>query len=258
MHGRRILIVDGSETVRRTLVTLLRGHGLEVAAAGSAAEALREAQLHPPRLLVVAARPLGPSPLDALRGLRAHPLLAAVPALEVDRIQEITREIDDGWQRCGTASRSLLNRVERMLLRRVPTAPEPPTEALHEPSALSGELALFPLPSMLEWLARAGLSGRFALRGRSVSGALFVDGGAFVHAAVEQPFPCDTDDEAFDLLLTLREGRFELYTEPLPDHLQAAERRPLLGLLMEHLRLRDEATRLAAGPAAGPSEALRP
>lgn len=259
MQSRRILIVDGSESVRRALETLIRPRGFDVVSASSAAEAARLARIAAPQALLVAARAMGPSPLTALPALQREPALAGVPVIEVDRVQEITREIDDGWQRCGTASRSLLQRLERLVrspwkelgssLDAGPTTPHP-----EEQAAVSGDLALFPLAPMLEWLAKASLSGRFALRGSSVAGAIFLDRGAFVHACLEQPFPCDDDDEAFDLLLTLRRGRFALHAEPLPASLRDLERRPLMGLLVDHLRLGDEAAARGSRAAEEPTE----
>lgn len=249
MQSRRILIVDGSESVRRALETLIRPRGFEVATAGSAVEAARLAKISRPRAVLVAARAMGPSPLTALPALQREPSLAGVPVIEVDRVEEITREIDDGWQRCGTASRSLLTRLERLVhspWRDLSGALDTDAPGAHPEAraAVSGDLALFPLAPMIEWLATAGLSGRFALRGSSVAGALFIDRGEFVHACLEEPFPCDDDDEAFDLLLTLRRGRFALHAEPLPASLDDRERRPLVGLLVEHLQRRDEAAEI--------------
>ncbi|MAE95365.1 MAG: hypothetical protein CL910_11950 [Deltaproteobacteria bacterium] len=114
MHDKRVLVVDGCERVRRTLELLLRPRGFEVEAAGSAAEGLRRARASRPRAVLVAAHTLGAGPLDIGPRLQEEPDLADLPVIEVDRLQDIVREIQDGWERCGAASRELLGRLERL------------------------------------------------------------------------------------------------------------------------------------------------
>ncbi len=235
MAGKRILVVEASENIRRSLETLLTGHGFVVATASSFGEAARAAEARRPGAVVVASRALGGG-----HSLGDSPALAGVPIIEADRVHEIMREMHDGWQRRGAASRDLITRLERRIR-------APWTEALidapfdeSEAADLSGDLANFPLTDVLESITGCGLTGRLIVSGESISGAIFVDAGAFVHARLDEPYPCDEYLESLDLMLTLGSGRFALHVEELPAELDEHPRLPLMSVLIERLRIEDE------------------
>jgi CheY-like chemotaxis protein len=52
LDGLRVLVVDDEADARSVVVAVLEGHGAEVTAVSSAAEALREIEQHPPDVLV--------------------------------------------------------------------------------------------------------------------------------------------------------------------------------------------------------------
>ncbi len=111
METRTLLVVDDSQAVREALCLLLRSRGLPVRAVGTPSEGLREARRQRPAAILVGHSPLGGGPLGFGARLRAAPELGDVPVVEVARVDEIVREIADGWDRCGSAARDLVARL---------------------------------------------------------------------------------------------------------------------------------------------------
>ncbi|MBW2244787.1 MAG: hypothetical protein JRH01_22630 [Deltaproteobacteria bacterium] len=112
MKHRTILVVDRSVAVRKALRLLLRSRGFEAQAAETPTEALRVARRESPAAVVVGRSPLGGDALAPSAQLRDEPTLAGIPLIEVSRVDEIVREIGDGWEHCGSAARDLLARVQ--------------------------------------------------------------------------------------------------------------------------------------------------
>ena len=124
MKHRTILVVDHSMAVRKALRLLLRSRGFEAQAAETPTEAVRVARRESPAAVVVGRSPLGGGALAPSVQLRNEPSLAGIPLIEVPRVDEIVREIDGGWESCGSAARELLARVQHYAGNR-PLGPSP-------------------------------------------------------------------------------------------------------------------------------------
>ncbi|MCP5057714.1 MAG: response regulator [bacterium] len=133
MKQRTILVVDHSMAVRKALRLLLRSRGFEAQAAETPTEAVRASRREVPAALVVGRSPLGGGALSPSVQLRNEPSLVGIPLIEVPRVDEIVREIDGGWEYCGTAARDLLARVQHFAGNR-PLGPNP-FEVEHQPEA---------------------------------------------------------------------------------------------------------------------------
>ena len=115
---RKVLIADSSDVLRRSLVRILRGGGMEVIEAPDGGKALSEALLRKPDLLLLdLSLPL--LPIARLVGiLRANPTTRSIPILFVGEPGQTVPETGDGGAeviRRPFRGEDVLERVHRML-----------------------------------------------------------------------------------------------------------------------------------------------
>ena len=96
MAVRKVLIADSSDVLRRSLVRILRGDGMEVIEVPDGGKALSEALLRKPDLLVLDLS-LPVLPTDRLAGiLRANPTTRSIPILFLGEPGQDVPEAGDG------------------------------------------------------------------------------------------------------------------------------------------------------------------
>ena len=96
MAVRKVLIADSSDVLRRSLVRILRGDGMEVIEVPDGGKALTEALLRKPDLLVLDLS-LPVLPTDRLAGiLRANPTTRSIPILFLGEPGQDVPEAGDG------------------------------------------------------------------------------------------------------------------------------------------------------------------
>jgi DNA-binding response OmpR family regulator len=81
-----VLLVDSHDDSRAIYSVIFRHGGFAVAAAERADEALRQARLTPPDLVVLEVAPPRDAALHALRGLRGEPATARVPVVALSTV----------------------------------------------------------------------------------------------------------------------------------------------------------------------------
>jgi CheY-like chemotaxis protein len=87
-----ILVVEDDADVRRSLLRLLRTHGHNAVGAKDGSEALRQALVHPPAVIVLDLLLPAQNGVELARALRAHPSLHDVPVIALSASPSIAAE----------------------------------------------------------------------------------------------------------------------------------------------------------------------
>ncbi len=129
MSGARVLVVDDEPQIVRALRIVLREAGFEAITAGTVAEALDQAALHPPDAAIVDLVLPDGTGLDVTRGLREWTqvpiLVLSAVGDEDDKVAALQAGADD-YVTKPFGSRELVARLQA-LLRRAGGAPGEPT-----------------------------------------------------------------------------------------------------------------------------------
>ncbi|MBN2193925.1 MAG: response regulator [Polyangiaceae bacterium] len=179
-----------------------------------------------------------------LRMLRARPTLARVPVLflttlasEKDRLRGYRIGVDDYIAK-PPDSRDLVARVDRAAVRflQLASGGQAPSEG-----ALRGDLEQVSLPSLLSFFELERKSGTLRV-GPERNGWIAIREGRPVRAFVEGALPGTAPLDRIHSLLDVTRGRFDFEpgtVEGTDDEIGLS----VSGILLEHARLRDEATR---------------
>src|SRR5260370_11169709 len=137
--AQRVLIVEDEPDIRDLLVFHLERDGYQVAKAGSGADALRQAQVSAPDLVLLDLMLPEMDGLEVCRRLRQNPVTQGIPIVmltargdEVDRVLGLEMGADD-YVLKPFSPRELVARIPPVPRRTPPTARPPPPHAAPPP-----------------------------------------------------------------------------------------------------------------------------
>src|SRR5690606_26120944 len=240
----KVAVIDDNKIQRDLAAQLFRDRGHEVFEAGDGLEGLALCLKHEPDVILSDVQMPKADGWQLLRMVRARKQLARTPFIflttlssEEDRLRGYRLGVDDYLAK-PYPQEVLVARVERLLRRQHAELPWPP----QSPDGLRGDLEQVGLPALLSFLELERKSGVIYLEPKG--SLIMLEDGRPIRAKTQERDSVDCKAAALFDLLNLTRGRFEFVPGQVneEDSIQAS----LSGLLMEHARITDEATRRPA------------
>lgn len=233
---QKLIVADASPRLVERLVAVLQDAGFQVTPAGSGSEVYEAAQsVNPHGILVSDVLPV----MDGwrlLKRLKSHPALSAIPVAmtssaegDLSRVSAYRMGAAD-FIRKPFADEELVLRMDTLVAHHRPTA---------EQSILRGRLAEISTGTLLSLFEFERKSGLLILTGHGQLATLFLAEGRVVKV---DPIPDGMSSKDYLMqVLDWHEGRFEFLLSEVVggDDIEMATSQ----LLLEHARLRDEASR---------------
>ena len=238
----RVLVVEDSSSYRTEIVSALRDAGHRVSTADDGLSGLGKALKEMPDVVLSDVNMPTMDGWQMLRILRSRPATRRIPVIflttlgsERDRLRGYEAGVDDylakPFERAELLQRVLSTHA------RVRAREEAARSAAV--TALSGDLRLVSLPSVLAFAEAERRSGVLVVRGARGELRVAIAEGLVVRvdlpASAGPPPP--TLFERLMVALDTKEGRFELSTIPVPDGDEVVS---VQGALLEHARRSDE------------------
>lgn len=239
-----LVIVDDSPAQLEHAAAPFRERGDEVITASDGLAGLALCLKHEPDVILSDVQMPKADGWQLLRMVRARKQLARTPFIflttlssEEDRLRGYRLGVDDYLAK-PYPQEVLVARVERLLRRQHAELPWPP----QSPDGLRGDLEQVGLPALLSFLELERKSGVIYLEPKG--SLIMLEDGRPIRAKTQERDSVDCKAAALFDLLNLTRGRFEFVPGQVneEDSIQAS----LSGLLMEHARITDEATRRPA------------
>lgn len=238
-----IVLVDDSPAQLEHAAAPFRERGDEVIVASDGLAGLAMCLKHQPDVILSDVQMPKADGWQLLRMVRARKQLARTPFIflttlssEEDRLRGYRLGVDDYLAK-PYAQEVLVARVERLLRRQSGFSWPPQSQ-----DGLRGDLEQVGLPALLSFLELERKSGVIYLEPKG--SLIMLEEGRPIRAKTKNRDSVDCKADALFELLSLTRGRFEFVpgTVKEEDSIQAS----LSGLLMEHARITDEATRRPA------------
>ena len=231
--GRRIVVATSHVRLRERLAGALGEAGFEVGTAANGLEAIAAClRARPHVLLVERVLPIVDG-YEVVAGIVAHPRLAGLPIVVMsddpaDGVRALELGAEDFLAKPFSTTELVL-RARRLVRGSV---------------GLQGELSAIALPALLALFERERTSGQLVVAAHGVQGAIELEAGRIVDA--RSTALAGHPRDVVMSLLDWTTGRFELTTDHRLDFAPRTLAMPILQLLLEHARRRDEAAHRAA------------
>jgi CheY-like chemotaxis protein len=239
----RVLVVDDNPLVREQMRRSMAAH-YDVATAGDGADALLLAVDRPPDLIVCDYKMAGLDGRQLYEKLRGREATRNVPFIFVASrgdIEEKLRPVVSGGEDfvakpffMSELERAAKRFVDRLQLERM-------QKTAARPGVIQGRLEEMGVTELMQSLEMGQKSCRLALRHGGESAEMYFDAGQCRHATLGTM----EGDEVVNQAVLWTDGEFEIDFNAATDRVTTT--RSTTGLLMEAMRLMDEAGTLAGG-----------
>lgn len=236
-----LLVVDDDVTWQRTAAAPFRARGDYVRLAADGFEALALCLKEPPDLILSDVNMPRMDGWQLLRVIRARPSLSSIPFVftttlsgEDERLRGYQLGVDDYLAKPYPPA-ELQARVDRLA-----TRVQQSSQALAARKTLRGDLAQVGLPAVLAFLELERKTGQLFIAGER-AGRIYLRHGRPARIELDEAPPGSSPRELLFELLDWSSGLFEFAPQDVGEGDELDE--PLTALLLDHARLRDEASR---------------
>jgi CheY-like chemotaxis protein len=237
-HGKKILVVDDSETIRTLLKGELAKRGYSVFTAENGSEGMKRAVEVGPDLVISDINMPEVDGWEFCWLVRKNEKTRHIPVIfltDRDEVSDRVRGLEIGAEDYITKPfqiQELINRMETVMLRRRSATAGPSAQ-----TTLMGQLNQFNLPDLLQNINMLSKSGALEIRRNDVA-RIYVQAGEVVNAEIG-PLK---GKKAFYRMLTWKDGIFE-FKEFLPNAPKAFHENTIK-LILDGLKQEDEIHRL--------------
>ena len=236
--GKKILVVDDSETIRTLLKGELTKRGLSILTAANGAEGMKVAVDQQPDLIISDINMPEIDGWEFCWRIRKNEATRAIPVIfltDRDEVSDRVRGLEIGAEDYITKPfqiNELVSRLETVMLRTRTSSPGPGLE-----TALMGRLNQFNLPDLLQNINMLSKSGALEIKRDNVA-RIFVQAGEVVNAEIGTI----RGKKAFYRMLTWRDGIFEF--KEFNPNVQKAFKENTIKLILDGLKQEDEINRM--------------
>ncbi len=233
-QGRRILVVDDSETIRTLLTGELAKRDFEVSVAENGAQALKKAVETRPDLIISDINMPEMDGWEFCWRVRKHQATRSIPFLflsDRDEVSDRVRGLEIGAEDYITKPfqiQDLVDRMQTVMMRRRNAPSGPGSE-----TSLMGQLNQFKLPDLLQNINMLSKSGALEIRRDDVA-RIFVQNGEVINAQIGDV----SGKKAFYRMLGWKEGVFE-FKEFIP-RIPKVFKENTIKLILDGLKQEDE------------------